>query len=141
MEILYDTDYMQIRFDKTQDFITIIRKTATENMTVEEFKRDNLMWAKYMQEKKPSKMLVDGQNFKFLIEPELQHWLDENLISPAIKAGLKKYVYVMPKELYITISLDQTLAQKHPMDINHLLLTDIDEAKIWLGVTDKNQYN
>ena len=132
MKKLYESDYLIIEYYKSTRLIKVEIKPDSEKMTESIFKKESLIWAKLLTEYKPERMLIDGRNFRFIVTPEQQVWLNENLIQVGIQAGLRKYANVIPQSLFVAVSVEQLTPKNTPKDFQVKITPNYEEAYVWI---------
>lgn len=132
MKKLYESDYLIIEYYKSKRLVKIEIKPDSGKMSESIFKKESLVWAKFLTEYKAECMLVDGRNFRFIVTPELQGWLNENLTQVGIKAGLRKYANVIPQDLFVAVSVEQLTPKNTPKDFQVKLTPNYEEAFVWV---------
>lgn len=81
-------------------------------MTDEEFRTTISAYGKQVEEKKPTKVLVNVTDFRFVVAPKTQEWVDEKINAIGINIGIKAVAMLMPKELIAELSVEQTMDEK-----------------------------
>jgi len=132
MKKLYESDYLIIKYYTSTRLIKVEIKLDSEKMTESIFKKESLIWAKFLTEYKAERMLVDGRNFRFIITPELQIWINENLMQVGVQVGLRKYANVIPQALFVAVSVEQLTPKNTPKDFRVKLTPNFDEAYSWI---------
>lgn len=119
-------------FTETSLFKEIFTE-KTENMTIEQGKQFWLELASLVKKYKPKRMYIDARNFRFVIVPELQVWMDENLSKVYVKNGLKRMVIVESSEIFTQVSMEQTLNETNSQNgFETQYFDDAEEAQKWV---------
>jgi hypothetical protein len=101
----------------TQDF-----KDAVSNLT--------LMIEAY----KPTSLLINAEKFDFTIEPDLQEWYKENIITKYLQSHLKHIGVIKPQDFITGLSMEQMFGSvKSSNTITLHFLNDITEADNWVN--------
>jgi len=132
MKRLVEKPFLQIFFDYETRTMHVIRPSETENMTAEAYKTDTMEWAKIILDLKPVKILVDETEMKYGIKPELQDFMQKNLIIPAIGAGLKYVAMIVSKDLFSQVSIEQILEDKPSHGLTIRFFDEASDAIDWL---------
>ncbi len=132
MATKYESDFIKINIDTDKDYIEAIRKLKTAFMTEEDYKRDVVDWIKIIETNKSKYQLVDDRDMKFIIAPEFQTWINENLVAPAVKAGLKKVAFLESPEIFAQVSVEQLMDDRKDTILKVQYFEDEDKAKNWL---------
>lgn len=102
-------------------------------MTVPEYKTESLFFKKLIQDNQYKFVLADLVDFNFIIVPELQDWVDQN-ITMQIAQIIQKIAFVLPQDIFTVVAVEQTLdteaGNREQKKIAHF--ADIESAKNWL---------
>ncbi len=98
----------------------------------EEYKSLMLQWAKEIEFYKPTFQLVDYMNYYQPIPQHMQVWINENLIGPAFKVGLKKVAFIISRDFYMQVSLEQTMQEKEGEKFELKYFDNEVDAEKWL---------
>lgn len=134
MEIKYRNKYIIISLDKARKYIETVRTLLTENQTEEEYKADMLVWINIIKKEKPVYQLVDERNMRFVIAPEVQIWINKNVLAPAIKSGLRKIAFLVSEELFSQVSIEQAMEENTNSLLKVKYFDKKADAKKWLGI-------
>lgn len=132
-ETLYKSVYTQIYFHKDNELFEVVRPVP-ETITDDEFKSEFLKWKDLILEHKPKRQLVDSRDYSYTIVPEMQAWVDENVLGPSVAAGLRRVAFVVPPDFFSEISITQTMEENagRSFKIMYFKSEDYDEAFDWL---------
>ncbi len=106
--IVFESAFTHIEF-REKNNLFIVTRTLPNNVSNEEYKEDVLLWAKQYEKYKPEVQIVDMKKNFFPVELKLQSWLDEKLVKPASKAGLKYVAFVCAEEFFTELSHQQIM--------------------------------
>lgn len=85
------------------------------------------------KKKKPAtKFLVDGSNAA-IVKQEDTEWAAKTAIPIAIENGLKFYAFVLPKNVFSQLSLQQFKQGLNQPSLQVQLFDDIEKAKKWMS--------
>ena len=132
MEKKYESKFIKINTDRNKSYLEAIRMPATAFMTEEDYKEDVKHWLAAIEDTKPKYQFIDGRDMKFIIIPEFQTWINENLIAPAIKFGLRKVAFLESPELFAQVSVEQTMDENKDSILKVKYFEDKNKAKEWL---------
>ncbi len=82
---------------------------ATENIDTKTFKAEMLKLGEKIVEFKPTLIIGNVVDMRFLITIELQHWVGQNFFGSVIDAGVKKNAMVMSSDMLTQLSVEQTI--------------------------------
>lgn len=129
---LLDNEYISISFDIQTSMLFVVRKTEVLKND-ENYKKTILLWREIIEEHKPKKQFIDYSDFSQAISPEMQTWINENLIYPAIKVGLKKNAIIISKDKLAQISVEQTMDEIHGLKVFNKYYDNKEDAINWLN--------
>lgn len=117
-----------IASDKMFEF----RFIDTQDMSWEDFQTELLTQVQLAQKYNPNYYFFDTRNFDFTITPDMQDWIDNNVFTEFVEAGVSKYAYLVSKEyisqLSIELLMDETIAKYFETSY----FANEEEAKTWL---------
>jgi hypothetical protein len=117
METVYQSKYLTLLVETDKQLIKVLWSTTTANMTDKEFRAELIKYAEVAEQYRPQKSLVDTQNFLMTIVPETQAWVNANIHQRSLKAGIKKFAYIVSKDLFSQVSIEQTMEEGNAKDI------------------------
>lgn len=130
MEV-YNTKYVHLAFFAEQELIEMTWLPATEEMTEEEFKQENINYISIILKLSPKNMYSDTTNLLFAIRPELQEW-SQTIIVSLIEKGLNKVAILISKDLIVQLGVEQAMEEKEASKLNTRYFDNKEEAKEWL---------
>ena len=134
METLYEDEFTDIYFDSTTHFLTDVWKEASKAMNADEFKTVLCQWRDLIIEHKVTNVLIDARKLHFMIEPDFQEWIAENIVGPVVKEGLKKIATLLPQTLFEQIATQQAIDEhKETIGFERRHFDDETKAKEWLS--------
>lgn len=132
---VYSSIYSEFYFFKEDNLLKHIWLQATENFLEEEFKNEMMKYREGVKTYKPSLVLINAQNLKFVIRPELQAWIDENIAVVTNKI-LTRIAFLMPPELINQLAIEQAMEARESAKLRVRFFKDESLALSWL----KNTY-
>ena len=128
----YQNNIQTIEYDSSKKFVTQTWTKASEKMKAENFKTEMLELAKIFEQTQPEKVLIDMQNFFFVVVPELQEWVSIEVNSKLAEMDKTKTAYIVSPDLFASVSVAQTLDESAGKDMNHKFFDKEKEARSWL---------
>jgi len=126
---LFEDKFLGIWWDEGMRIIGIDWKEATSTMTEEEFRAELTIFAKYVEEKKAPAILVDVSRFRHQPAPDFQPWRVKNISNRYNTAGVKKEVFLFPKNAPIPPQMNQSAAGEEFLT---RAFDDREQAVAWL---------
>ena len=132
MEI-YNDKYREVSFEADTKILHQIWHKATEDMTIEEYKEASLSLANEVKNHRATRILNNAVDSLFVVTPEIQDWVNKNVVSQFLQAGLQKYAIILPSELFTQVSIEQIVDDTQEVAQKRINYFD-DEAKAreWL---------
>lgn len=129
---LHKSKYVKITLEK--DIALIIDKflPETETMTTEEFKKEMEIFADLTEKHKPEKELVHLLEMNFVIDPEIQKWMNEK-IFPRYAGIIKRMAFLVPKEIFAQAAVEQTMEDEAGQKFTQKYFKTEEEARQWLN--------
>lgn len=132
MEI-YADEYLVINYLADEQIVEQIWSTKSAKLTEEKFKDLMLKYLDVIRRKKPKSALLNMKDFRFIITPALQVWIDETINAPGFRAGIKRAVFLQSSDIFVHVSVEQTMSEKYGGNFEVKYFDDIDDAIDWLS--------
>lgn len=129
--MVYNSIYTIIEYDKN-DSLFIVKRTLPYYISDSVYKNDVLRWAEAFKKYKPKYQLLDMRENKNPVSPELQVWLNNNLMKPAFASGCRKVAIVESPEPFAQVSFEQAMDELMGRKFRVEYFLDFDDARDWL---------
>ncbi len=106
-----DNKHLSIDYFSDRRYFKVVRLSSSP-LDDEEYKELLLEWRKQIEFYHPKLQMVNYLNYYKPIPPYMQNWISENLIKPAFEAGMKKVAFIISRDLYMQVSLEQTMQEE-----------------------------
>lgn len=135
MNITFQNQYVTIYVDSKKSLINDIWQPTSATMSIIEFREILTTWKDCIVEQKLSKSLIDARAMAFVVDPETQSWIAENINTPARQAGLQKVATILPASIFEKVALEQTLDEfDETENFQRQMFSDEKLAKEWLEI-------
>ncbi len=132
MQRIYESKYYTIDYSVAKNIFEF-RFKHTLAMTWADFRAELIKQTELAFQYQPAYFFFDTKNFHFLITPEMQGWIDDNIFTKFIEAGVKKYAYLNSTEIIAQISIENTMDERiASIGFSTKYFNDETEAKKWL---------
>ncbi len=131
MEV-YKSKNLTITYSEEGSMLTMDWAPAVEDVSEEEYKDEMMQYIKSIETYTPDAVLIDATKANYAINPDLQIWINKNIIARAMKAGLKKTAIVLPDDLITRLGVEQTFDEDKNPVIKRQYFGNVKEAKEWL---------
>jgi len=132
MKILYKSDFYQISYDEKHQLMHYYHPAATFDMTPAQYQEELQAIIKYSLEYKPKLGLGDLRDFQFIITPDMQEWMDEQLQPVNQAINFQKHAVLLPSEFIVQLSVKQAVEINLDTNAKTRYFTDEQEAREWL---------
>ncbi|WP_375562887.1 STAS/SEC14 domain-containing protein [Bernardetia sp. OM2101] len=129
---IYESNYLQIDSVAEQHLLELTWLPATADMTSEEYKDEHVNLLKFMLEQKTKRVLGNIKQLGFVVSPEVQEWMNENIFAPVMEKGFSKLAIVMSTEFLAQLSIEQAMEEEVGQQIITKYFDDKEEAREWI---------
>jgi hypothetical protein len=127
------TNFQEFSFIADKKIAVIIWQENTKYMKDEDYKTEQINTLNFVLDNKASKLLINTQQLNFAITPDLQIWTDLNLVQPLINAGVEKFAFIIPSDLFTQVSVEQAVEENAQQLQSSRFFESKEEALNWLG--------
>jgi hypothetical protein len=131
MTVVYDNKYMTITHHEGLDSLEIVIRMEDEGV----FKREMFKFLEVMEECNPDKMLWDMRVFKFVVYPDFERWIDENINAREVEFGIVKEAFVMSADFNIEHGVAEAMDNEYGRQIKTANFLTREPAVNWLTGT------
>lgn len=133
MEVISNTKYQKIQYNRKDDILLVYRSPETEWMDDNTYKDEISLISNTIIQHKIPKMMINNYYFRFVITPDIQIWSNQHVFVHAIKGGLKMIAFVESEEAFSQISVEQIMDEEQArMGFNSRFFKIEAEALTWL---------
>lgn len=137
---IYESKYWVIFFEQENSIILPIWHDTSSELEEDGYKYELSKYTEKVEEYKPTKLLLDARKANFPITPEIQEWLNENVLLRTSVAGLKYVAIVLPIDFIPQLSMEQAMEEPNGVLFNTKYFADMAEARLWLLSDTNNAY-
>lgn len=94
---IYLGEHLTIQFEEDKD--RFIQFWTTAPTSVNDFKKEMLIYTDFYKKHKPSQTLWLQQNFTLKLDPETHIWIEQHVNVPCFEYGNKKAAFVVGKDV------------------------------------------
>lgn len=131
MEIYQSPNLIIEHFPDNSLFIMTWRENTCE-MTLDDFKQESLNCLALTRQLRPQKMMVDSREMFFPVVPELQDWLNENVLRANLELGLNISAFVMSLEEITQMSIEQAMDEQEGVKFQNAFFDTREAAFDWI---------
>jgi hypothetical protein len=130
--LVYESKFISILYHPEAAIVEGIWKEDTKILTEDEFKTDMTAWLKAVQANQPVNVLANTREYYHSISPNLQLWINENILAHYMAAGVRRLGFVVTPDLFAQVSIEQTIEeQEQSFAVQYF--EDEEKAKAWLS--------
>ena len=131
MKLLRTSKFIDIEFDDADKLIKLIWKIETDGMTSSDFREEMEAYAEFFN-LQPKLVLHEMRDMRFGIAPDDQIWLDNNINTKGVEAGVKKAAFVLSTDIFASVSVQQASSEKNIQPVEVEYFDSEAEAHNWL---------
>jgi hypothetical protein len=128
---VFENNELTIDYFADKSYFRVVRQGKME-ISEDEYKSLMLKWVQEIKFYKPTYQLVSYMNYYKPITPHMQVWINENLVGPAFNAGMKKVAFIISRDFYVQVSLEQTMKEKEGQKFKIKYFDNEIDAENWL---------
>ena len=128
MGVVYENEYMTITHHEDIDLIEIAARMEDEA----NLRRSLLKVLEVIEQCNPDKMLWDERELKFVIDPDFERWIDENIHAKQVELGIVKKAYVMSADFNIEHGVAEAMDNEYGSQLNTANFLTRELAMDWL---------
>ncbi|NJL15185.1 MAG: hypothetical protein HC913_20715 [Microscillaceae bacterium] len=132
---LIDNRFTQVFFEGKNALLHNVYKPDSEWLEEDSFKGLMNQIQELVEQHRPHLYLVNTLDFRFVMAPAMQEWMNQHYVPRLIAAGIKKYALIVPQAFITQLSIEQTVedAREIHQDIFKIqYLATESEARAWL---------
>lgn len=135
MAALYDNHFQNLVTYNKKTSLYQVWKMQTMSMTDDEYKREMLLFAKYLEYCQPQKLLINTNQLIFKASSKIQEWTQREIYFRLEPIPLKKIAFVLPYDQFAEKSDEEIngFLIKYPPQAKVKFFTEEYEAISWLG--------
>jgi len=131
MQLLHSSEFLNIEFDDSLKMFKLTWKEKTASMSQDEFKEVMQIFASEFHRQSKS-VLHLMQEMYFVIPPDLQIWIDENLNKKALMYGAEKAAFVVSPDIFTQVSVEQVMEEINAKKLSTAYFANEEDALKWL---------
>lgn len=135
MNNIYENTYIKVLYNQNEQLVYFEYSSKTENMDVEEYTLILKDFIEIMYQYRPKKILGNMAHFNFIIAPDFQEWINENLFSAYATIALDKIAIISSHEYISSLSIEQTMEEDSAQSYKFEYFKDNKDAEAWLMAT------
>ncbi len=132
MKIVYQSVNWSIYWHAKDEIIHFVFTTNSGNMFPDEYLNELKAFIPIVEKYQPKGILADTRDFNFTIAPYIQDWTNENILTLYAKVGVKKHAVLVSKNMFTSVSVEQTMEEEKSGAFQNEYFEDEDIAKKWL---------
>ena len=117
------------------NFKTIIQNwhQKTKRMSDKQFLIEMKELKEIVREHQPECILINIENFCYLISPRMQKWVNKNVSKTIVEFRIKKVAFIEGRACFAGITVNQTFTEDEALALNSKFFKNESDAKKWLG--------
>jgi len=127
---IYESKFKTTVYSESESLIS--NYWTNEEMQDADFQHEITVWIEAIEELTPLRLLADTRLFNYAITVDMQEWNNNTTFPRIIAAGVKKFAIIMPADLLIQLSLQQTMEEDKTGAFAYNYFDNEDSARAWL---------
>lgn len=108
MALIRSLNYMDFSFDEANQIFVMTWHQASGEISPEEYKNSALVFKEVYSEFKGKPILHDMRKFQYIITPEEQQWIAEEIMADLVaNYNLTRMAFILPEDLFAQTSTTQ----------------------------------
>ena len=128
---VFEHSTLCIDYFKEDDFL-LVKRFVSDSSDQDEFKKIINEWRMTIEKYKPQKQLIDYSDYSFSITPELQQYINNQLMKPAYEAGVRKVAFLISHDLFAQMTIEKTMQKNNEEMFEIKYFDNFKKAKDWL---------
>ncbi|HAS43236.1 MAG TPA: hypothetical protein DCS93_22340 [Microscillaceae bacterium] len=133
----YKSKYSEVDFDENFQLLTVTWNPNTEDMDSDTFRKELLSKIELVKHYKPQFHLIDSREFHYVISPDEQIWVSENIFPGYAQNGVRQLAFLVSEDFIAQLSISQSIEEDKTAAFRVKYFSDMVEAKSWLFELDK----
>jgi hypothetical protein len=104
----------------------------SKNMNWPQYQHELAKTAEFLNNYRPSLLLVDARKFDFVILKDMQGWIQDHVISVLNNVGVQKWAVISTPKFVSQVSLEQTIETKKNNIFQAQYFDSEEDAMTWL---------
>ena len=132
MKVIYQNHYVEVGYHQTQQLFYYVYSPTTITMTPEEYIALQKHLINLIHHHHPKLILRYMMDFQFIITPDIQAWMKENIGKVYEEIGFKKTAILPSKDYISQLSIKQTMGELNQGNFAIQYFDQEEEAMSWL---------
>ena len=129
--VVYESEKMQIVHHEDSQILEQILSHGEDDEEI--FKAEVLDFLNYMESCKPRRTLWDMRNLSFIVSPDLEGWIDENINAKEVAFGIEREAFIISDVYAAEIGVEETMENEFGAQLNTSYFISREEAIAWLS--------
>ena len=132
MPVVYEDEYMTITHHEDLDLLEIVLRMEDED----DFRSSLLKSLEVMEQCNPDKTLWDTRELKYVIYPDSERWIDENINAREVELGIVREAFIMPSDFNIELGIEEAMDNEYGSQLEKAYFLTREQAMDWLKEAD-----
>ncbi|UZR97176.1 hypothetical protein [Chondrinema litorale] len=128
---VHDSEFMRMDYYPKEKYMETTWQPGTKYMGAEQYKKEFVTHISLLAKYKISLSLVNEQLLNFTVGPEIQQWIEEEII-PKSPISIQKVAVVLSHDFIQQLAVELQLSSTSCDDFEFLFFETKEAAKLWL---------
>jgi len=130
-QTIFTSQFCQYNYDGDTKLLEQVWINNSESMTTEDFKSTMLSYVGLYKQYDIEYLLVDSREMRYLVEPKVQRWVNEHIIT-VIMLHIKKLAFLLSNDIFEEVSIRQAMEEQESLPFETKYFADEQQAREWL---------
>lgn len=131
MEV-HKSNLQKISYQAETRVMSVVVSSDTEYIGDESFQEAQWKILAMIRKYLPNSLLINVQDLRYTIPPEMQEWTAKEVIPKMIEIGVRKLAYIIPQDFYAQLSIEQLADELPNFNFERRIFADEKTAMNWL---------
>lgn len=129
-----NTPFSKFKFHEDGSLLEWTWNSESRYMEDDRFKEEFKSFLEIVKQREPRKILIDALDKDFVIDLELQDWVNKEIFSKLYGIDINKIGFIMSKDFITQLSIEQMMSEDEAVNFNIAYFVNRFELNEWLKV-------
>lgn len=134
MENVYQSPTWIIYWHSDAKCIHFIFQEYTKQLQEKEYLEELKNFIGLIKQYQPKSIFADTREFHFTIAPEIQEFINENVLTLYSDLGVEQHAILVSSDLFTAVSVEQTMDEAEQTSFENQYFENEEKARIWLNI-------
>lgn len=135
MKKLHENQVWTIYWHEDAECLHFIFQPYTKSMSRQEYLQELERYIAFTKQYRPKSIYADTREFYFTIAPDLQEYINKNILELYGIIGVKKHAILVSQDIFSALSIEQTMDENSQASYTNRYFESPQEAEKWLKLS------